>query len=507
MTTPAPGVPPGAGEPQNRAGQEDAAREQKKKVEAAKELANSTSALTKVVTSLGGWVQKTSKEGLGLIKQEAGKAFTSLKSWVINEVHEFGWIGEKLTQVSGLAFAGMKNLGGAIWTKMREDAKQRKELDVAAKKQALIESGGNKRIYEDRLKKIKEEQQKQIAIEKLEKKMLKDQEKFLKTNNEEKKKALGLEIRKSRKAIDLLNAQEEQQKKAEKTEPVIPKVKPKEEAGEFVGSPRPEDEDTKKAILDISEAVKENSKTLDLSIQTSADRIIAAQKAGFKEADDSADERASWYDKLAAARAILVALPGWLTVMAVGGLMAVAAYLVYTRWEDIVGGFNALKQDILDMRDKIVTAVVDKIEEVVKFGNKLLDWAANLLPSFIEFWKMSVPVWMGGYSDTQKQDITAAREAKAAEEAKTAASEQAAAQKKQLDATQKQTEVVTDTSNTAQQAAKDNTDVKNNNDANARPPAPVSNNSAVVQGGNSTNVHGAPNAGKPSDMDQRPRGK
>ena len=486
----------GSGEPENRAGQGDA-REDQARTEATRGLGESSNRLAKMVEKLGGWLDVTTRRGLdetkGLIVGGARTLFDDLKGKLTSEIEAFGYIGQKLTQASTATWGLITKATGAVGRVIEERKEARAARKLEEKEiidQAMAKSRGNKLLFDKEYDILKEKQKNEKEIEKLEKKILKEQTKLINSKSESAKKE-HLE------AIKHLNAEKAKLMPVDK-KPKLPadRVAPADSSKEMV-------EVQKELVVkvdDLSSVIKENTKTISGEISESTERLNNENDRRFDESEHNSDERhreAGLWGKM---NAILASLPGWLTVAAVAGLMGIAGYLVYTRWGDIVGGFNALKEDLIGVKDNIVEAFNNKVQQVVDFGNKLVEWANNLLPSFIDWWKMTMPESFGGYNDEER----AARQKQIEEEQAAFKTQQEAKARQDQIEQQSREKAAADrkqqASNTAEVAERTNKETKAIADANAKAQqnkqSAPSNVQTIVQGGNSTNVHGAPNANK-----------
>lgn len=517
MTTPEGrqgGVPPGAGDPHNRAGQ-DGPGPSGDLSDAAGDLAKNTSILTKAVEKLGGWVKSASKasvEGIkGYISGGASQILNDLKSTLTQEILAFGYLGQMALQLAGatstLFFGAVGFLKKSLAQRMGID-KESKEYIKQMKLAAAEKAKGDITIYNEEMARLQKKWENEKAAEKIQKDIDKQEAKFLKAKNQwQQSQALGeMELLKKKKG--LLEEENEESDRAargeKKTEarPVVQRA-PKPDT-------TPSSESDENAVLEkldvVDNSIQESSYTIIDAIFEANEKSNAAIKESLTKLNDEADERSLVERGVAWAQAALIAAPGWLTIAAIalgiGSLYGIMAYLVYTRWPEIVGGFNALKEDLGNLRDKVVETIVDKVEQVVQFGQKLVNWANNLLPNFIEWWKMSVPEWMGGYKDTEKQAIKDAA-AKAQQEKEDAVIEQ---QKRAAEVERIKTEQSA-TAAHAEELKKQTDAQKDQNTKAAAAPAPVV--QTNVTGGQQVAVHGAPNAnkGQPKSPGRGDRGK
>ena len=132
------------------------------------------------------------------------------------------------------------------------------------------------------------------------------------------------------------------------------------------------------------------------------------------------------------------------------------------------------------MRDKVSMAINDGFEKVMKCVNDLLNWANNLLPTFVEWWKMNMPEWMGGYDDTTKQQIIAAQKDA---EAKQVAADTAAATRKAAQQAELQRQAEAKAALEAENLKNGNQKIKDENKKADKQKTAGNNTSTVIKGG------------------------
>lgn len=488
------GLPPGAGEPGNRRGQQDPddIRRDQQRTEATNALSSASNILAETVKQLGGWVKDVKNESIDGIKNYFSSGTKTIlgdvQKALTAEIHAFGYVGEKLTQATAGSYQMLK--GAVASTKdIFSNIKQRRADSIAAdeamKQAALAKADGDLIIYNEELKRLKEQKKNEEHLAKVEKQLQKENEKFLKAKTDE-QKAERLEkmrlLEEQRKQIQSLLPQEDKNT-AEKEEP---------KGGEECNQCEASDKIAEKIEI-LTDEVDENAAEAARQAEATAERIRAENQERHEEDQENADERHSETMFAGIKNAIIASLPGWLTVVAVGGLLAAVGLLVYSRWPQMVGGFNALKEDVIGLRDKVTMAINDGIEKVMKWGSDLLDWAKNLLPSFVEWWKMNMPTQLGGYdSDVKAQKLAAlADEEKKYKENQEKIAQETAALEKQKADKQKQT------AEEARRLAAENQKTKDENEKEKDKRQTASNNtSTVIKGGDTTAITQAPSARK-----------
>lgn len=499
------GIPPGSGEPGNRRGQQDPAeaRAAAAREAAAKALTASTSILSDTVKQLGGWVKNVATQSVEGVKEYlSGGATTILediKSSLTAEIHEFGYLGQKFTQATDGAFNMLKGAMGStktLFSHISGKLDEKKEAENAMKEAAMAKADGDMTIYHEELKRLKEEKKRNDLLEKLNRKNTERAAKIEEKIQKENQKLLNAKSDSERleriEKIKLL----EQQKEA--TEALLQQAAaPAPSNDENTGGECNSCEKLDTLNENTEEARKAQQQAAEDARQT-AERHREDNERRFQEAQDNESERHSELLWAGIKNALTASLPGWLTVGAVGGLLLAVGGFIYSRWPEMVQGFKYLMEDITELRDKVTMAINDGIEKVMKWGGDLLNWANNLLPTFVEWWKMNMPNWMGGYDDDTKQQIRddqqAAKDKELAAEKQASAAKAAAAQQAELQrqASAEDAAAKAETLKNEAQKIKDETEKADKQKTGGN------NTSTVIKGGDTTAITQAASAGKPS---------
>jgi len=503
------GLPPGSGEPGNRRGQQDPAeaRAIAAREAAAKALTASTGILSDTVKQLGGWVKGVATQSVEGVKEYlSGGATTILediKSSLTSEIHAFGYLGEKFTQGSADAFSMLQGAMGStknLFSHISGKLDEKKEADNAMKEAALAKADGDMTVYHEELKRLKEEKKRNELLEKLNRKNTEGAAKIEEAIQKENKKLLNAKSDAERleriEKIKLLNQQKDATEALLQQAHQAPSSSEKNDGGECNSC---EKLDTLNA--NTEDARKAQEKAAEDARQT-AERHREDNDRRFQEAQDNENDRHSELLWAGIKNAMTASLPGWLTVAAVGGLLLAVGGFIYSRWPEMVQGFKYLMEDIGELRDKVTMAINDGIEKVMKWGTDLLNWANNLLPTFVEWWKMNMPDWMGGYDDTTKQQIIAAQKAAEAKQVaadNAAAAGQAAAQQAEL-----QRKAEAKAALEAENLKKGNQKITDENEKADKQKTAGNNTSTVIKGGDTTAITQAANANKPAGAQGSP---